>query len=130
LPESFWYSKVACLLSLEATNEHLDSASRGGGFAPPDPRVFLTDFSENPFSGTDLREGRVGRRELGDGSKREPELAGWDGKTVTTIHNQPAGRETSLSAPSPESLTRRESYTDRLADLERQKEILRKRGFL
>src|SRR5262249_14326445 len=50
LPESFWYSKVACLLSLEATNEYLDPASTAGAFAPPDPRVSLTDFSENPFS--------------------------------------------------------------------------------
>src|SRR5207248_1030319 len=35
LPESFWYSKVACLLGLETTNE---------------PPVFVTDFSRNSFS--------------------------------------------------------------------------------
>jgi hypothetical protein len=65
LPESFWYSKVACLLSLEASNERLDSASPTGGFAPPDARVILTNFSEKPFPDTELSEGRVGRRELG-----------------------------------------------------------------
>jgi len=124
LPESFWYSKVACLLSLEATNEHSDSASTAGGFAPPDPRVFLTDFSENPFPITDLSEGRVGRRELGDGSKRESEIAVRDGTTIATLHNQPAAEETSLPAPSPKS------YIDRCAELEHQKEILRKRGLL
>src|SRR5258708_16264370 len=47
LPESFWYSKVASLLSFEASNEY--SASTAGGFAPPDPRVFLTDFSLLPL---------------------------------------------------------------------------------
>jgi hypothetical protein len=130
LPESFWYSKVACLLSLEATNEWHDSASTAGGFAPPDPRAFLTDFSQNPFSSTDLSEGRVGRRELGDGSKREHEFAVRDGKTVATLHNQPAAEESSLPAPSPKPLIRREPYEDRRAELERQKEILRKRGLL
>jgi hypothetical protein len=49
LPETLWYSKVNCLLGLEVTNERLDSASTVGGSAPPDPRIFLTDFSENPF---------------------------------------------------------------------------------
>lgn len=58
LPATFWYSKVACLLSLETTNE-------AGDFAPPAPRVFLTDFSRNPFSSIALFEGTVGRRELG-----------------------------------------------------------------
>jgi hypothetical protein len=124
LPESFWYSKVVCLLSLEATNEYLDSASTAGGFAPPDPRVFLTDLSENPFPITDLPKGRVGRRELGDGSKRESEIAVRDGTTIATLHNQPAAEETSLSAPSPKS------YADRCAELEYQKDILRKRGLL
>jgi hypothetical protein len=130
LPESFWYSKVACLLSLEASNEHMDSASTAGGFAPPDPRAFLTNLSENPFSGTDLSEGRVGRRELGDGSKRERDLAVRDGKTVATLRNQPAGKAASMSAPSPKSLMPPKAYTDRRAELERQKQILRERGFL
>jgi hypothetical protein len=130
LPDSFWYSKVACLLSLEATNEHLDSASTAGGFAPPDPRVFLTDFSNNPFSSSELTEGKVGRRELGDGSKRESELAVRDGTTIATLHNQPAGKATSLSAPSPGISMSPECYEDRLAKLEHQKEILRERGLL
>ena len=106
LPESFWYSKVVCLLSVEATNEYLDSASTVGGFAPPDPRVLLTDFSENPFPITDLSEGRVGRRELGDGSKRESEIAVRDGTTIATLHNQPAGKGTSLSIPQTLDATR------------------------
>jgi len=105
LPESLWYSKVACLLSLEASNEQLHLASTAGGFAPPDPRVIVTDFSSKPFSNSGLSEGRVGRRELGDGSKRESEFAVRDGQTVTTLHNQPAGKEPSLSAPSPLAVT-------------------------
>jgi len=103
LPEAFWYSKVACLLNLEATNE---------------TPVFVTDSSRKPFSSSDLIEGRVGRWELGDGSKRESELAVRDGTTVTTHYNQPAEEGISLSAPSPHG------------DIEKEKQILRERGLL
>jgi hypothetical protein len=135
LPENFWYSKVACLLSLEVTNEEIPrnaitSASEAGGCAPPEPPVILTDFSFKAFPGSNLSEGRVGRRELGDGSKRECGFAVRDGKTVATLHNQPAGKGTSLSAPSPQPLMPRETYETRRDELERQKEILRKRGLL
>lgn len=52
LPESFWYSKVACLLSLEVTNEP----------------VIVTEFFRNSTSTCELPEGKVGSGELGDGS--------------------------------------------------------------
>jgi hypothetical protein len=74
LPESFWYSKVACLLSLEVTNEP----------------VIVTDFVPKSLSSCRLSEGRVGSGELGDGSKRENELAVRDGKTVATPLNRSA----------------------------------------
>ena len=82
------YSKVACLLSLEATNEVLP------------PPVFVTDFSRNTFPSTDLSQGEVGSWEVGDGNKRESELAVRDGTTIAPQHNQPAGAA-SLPAPSP-----------------------------
>jgi hypothetical protein len=55
---------------------------------------------------------------MGDGSKRESELAVRDGTTITTLHNQPTESANSLSAPSPK------------LSIEQQKEILRQRGFL
>jgi hypothetical protein len=110
--------------------KHFDPVSTAGGFAPPDPRVFatagglraprdprvfLTDSSDNPFSSTDLHEGKVGRRELGAGSKREFGLAVRDGKTSATLRNQPTGKATSLSAPSPKP--RRNVNTTRITAL-------------
>jgi hypothetical protein len=71
LPESLWYSKVACILSLEATNDNIVELSapvtEAGGRCPPRPPVFVTDFSNKPFSNSKIAEGRAGRRELGDG---------------------------------------------------------------
>jgi hypothetical protein len=61
---------------------------------------------------------------LGDGSKRDSELAVRDGKTVATLHNQPVGSNAVLPAPSPQS------EADHRADLDRQKQILRERGLL
>jgi hypothetical protein len=127
LPESFWYSKVSCLLSLEASNERLSLASTAGGFAPPDPRVFLTDFSQNHFPSNSLPEGKVGRRELGDGSKRESELAVRGGTTIATLHNQPVGKQTSLPAPSPELTTTEAQRRDLLR--KQANEIKAKYGF-
>lgn len=101
LPESFWYSKVACLLSLEASNERPDSASTAGGFAPPDPRVFLTNSLDNPFSTTSLSEGRVGSRELGVGNKRGNGLAVRDGNQRNATQPAGEGERSALPAPSP-----------------------------
>jgi hypothetical protein len=135
LPEAFWYSKVACVLALEVTNEKIAqtpdlNTNEEGGLRPPAPPVVVTDFSSKPFSGSGFPQGKVGRRELGDGSKRDCGFAVRDGKTVTTLHDQPAGKGTSLPAPSPQFLMPREPYAKRRAELERQKEILRKRGLL
>jgi hypothetical protein len=123
LPESFWYSKVACILELIATNEKIATVTTlnptlEGGAAPLHPPIILTNFSFNPFSGSALSEGEVGRRELGDGNKRESDLAVRDGTTIATLHNQPVEGEISLPAPSPQ------------AKLERDKETLRARGHL
>jgi hypothetical protein len=119
LPESFWYSKVSCILSLEASNEKI---------VPITP-VIVTDFSPKPFSSNELPEGEVGRRELGDGSKQGiAEFAVRDGNH----HNAPPptgeGEKSSLPVPSPQSVTPQSH--DCHAKLERDKEILRARGFL
>src|SRR5215470_4518189 len=50
LPESFWYSKVACILSLEISNEKVVeiptlNTTEGGGLRPPVHPVMLTNFS-------------------------------------------------------------------------------------
>lgn len=91
LPESFWYSKAACLLSLELTNEP----------------VIVTDFFPKSLSSCQLSQGRVGSGELGDGSKRENEFAVRDGKTVATPLNQSAETGNSLPTPSPQLETGR-----------------------
>jgi len=124
LPESFWYSKISCILALEATNEKIVpitslNTTEAGGAAPLHPPIILTNFSSNPFSEQGLDAGEVGRRELGDGSKRESELAVRDGTTIATLHNQPTGKA-SLSAPSPQPH----------GDIENQKRILREKGLL
>jgi hypothetical protein len=105
LPESFWYSKVACILELIATNEAIQPTStlntnEGGGLRPPTPPVFITSFPPNPFPERKLSEGQVGRRELGVGSKRtETEFAVRDGNQRSTP--QPAGEEEKFSSPVP-----------------------------
>jgi len=125
LPESFWYSKVSCILALEVTNEKIVPISNlntnpGGGLCPPAPPVILTNFSSNPFPDSGLSEGEVGRRELGVGSMRE------SGEFAVRDENQhdappPAGKEeNSLPASSPQAH----------GDIEQQKKILRERGFL
>jgi hypothetical protein len=123
LPESFWYSKVLCILELEVTNEKILpittlNTTEDGGAAPLPPPVYLTNFPPNTFSGHALTKGEVGSRKLEDGSKRENEEFAVRMETITTLHNRPAAEETSLPAPSPRK------------DLERQKQILRERGFL
>jgi hypothetical protein len=123
LPESFWYSKVSCIVALEATNEKIVpittlNTTEEGGAAPLHPPVYLTNFSPNTFSSNPLTEGQVGRRELGDGSKRGKADFAVGVETIATLHNRPAGEETSLPAPSPHG------------DLERQKQTLREMGLL
>jgi hypothetical protein len=123
LPESFWYSKVTCILALEATNEKVvlmptQNTTEEGGSAPLHPPFFLTNSFPNPLSINTLTEGEVGRRELGDGSKRGKSDFAVGVETIATLHNRSAAEETSLPAPSPHG------------DLERQKEILRERGYL
>src|SRR5258707_113537 len=125
LPESFWYSKVACLLSLEATNEAITpittlNTTYEGGVAPCTP-IILTNFSPNPFSESDLSEGEVGSRNLGIGSMRESSRFAVRMDTNAGLHNQPV-EVGSLPAPSPQ--------VSGECDIERQKEILRQRGFL
>jgi hypothetical protein len=121
LPEPFWYSKVACILALEVTNENIvPITTLMESSAPLHPPLIVTDFSSNTFSGSSLSEGKVGRRELGDGSKRENDFAVRDGTTVATLYHQPVEEETSLPAPSPQVH----------GDVELQKKILRERGFL
>jgi hypothetical protein len=126
LPESFWYSKVSCILALEVTNEKIVpittlNTTEEGGSAPLHPPVIVTNSFPNPFSGSDLSEGEVGRRELGDGSMRESaEFAVRD----ENHHNAPppAGKgENSLPASSPDQPH---------GDIEQQKKILRERGLL
>jgi hypothetical protein len=75
LPEAFWYSKISCLLTLEVTNEKVVSISnqsitQEGGSAPLQPPFPVTDFSPNHKTANEFPDGGVGRRELGDGSKR------------------------------------------------------------
>jgi hypothetical protein len=98
LPEMFWYSKVACIISLEATNE-----------AQPDTPNFLTQNSRKPFSSMPLKEGEVGRRELGVGN-RVQESSGFavavrDGSLSTNLHNPPESEETCSPATSPSELS-------------------------
>lgn len=132
LPEMFWYSKIVCILSLEATNENVLSmpslnTTKAGGLRPPEPPVCVTDFPSNPFSESALSEGEVGSGELGVGSKQESGLAVRDGTTNATPHHQPV-EEPSLPAPSPQPSG--ECQAVRQGDIERQKQILRQRGFL
>lgn len=127
LPESFWYSKVACLLSLEATNEAVVpittlNTTYEGGAAPCTP-VILTNFSPNPFSESGLSEGEVGSRNLGIGGMRESSGFAVRMDTNAGLHNQPV-EAGSLPAPSPQV------SGECQGDIERQKEILRRRGFL
>ena len=70
LPESFWYSKVSCILELEVTNEKIVpittlNTTGEGGAAPLHPPVIVTNFSPNTFPSSGLSEGEVGRREFG-----------------------------------------------------------------
>jgi len=136
LPESFWYSKVSCILALEATNEKIVpittlNTTEEGGSVPLRPPVIVTNFSSNPFSSSDLSEGEVGRRELGVGSKRENDLA--VAVRDENQHNAPplAGEGEAISSPAPSP---RDCVTPQSreyhGDVQRQKEILRARGFL
>lgn len=132
LPESFWYSKIQCILSLEATNENVLSmptinTTEAGGLRPPEPPVCVTNFPSNPFSESALSEGEVGSGELGVGRNRESGLAVRDGTTNATPHHQPV-EGPSLPAPSPrEGITLESHAHDKL---ERDKGILRAKGFL
>jgi hypothetical protein len=56
LPESFWYSKVDYLISLEVTNELITAN-------------FVTRFSSNSLSESQLSEGWVGSRKLEAGNR-------------------------------------------------------------
>lgn len=135
LPEAFWYSKVLCILALEATNEKIGpittlNTTEEESDATLHSPVNVTNSSSNPFSQSDLSEGEVGRRELGDGSKR--------GSTDFAIrdehhHNAPplAGEGEAISSPasSPRDCVTPQSR-EYHGDVKRQKEILRARGFL
>jgi hypothetical protein len=135
LPEAFWYSKVLCILALEATNEKIGpvttvNATEEESDATLHSPVNVTNSSSNPFSESDLSEGEVGRRELGDGSKR--------GSTDFAVrdehhHNAPplAGEGEAISSPasSPRDCVTPQSR-EYHGDVKRQKEILRARGFL
>lgn len=126
LPESFWYSKVACIVSLEVTNEKIVpiptlNTTEEGGLRPPAPPVIVTEISPNPFPTFHLSEGEVGRRELGDGSMRgNRDLASARGNH----HNAPppAGEEEKGSSPAPSpqpsrSLSRRELIRSQAAEI-------------
>jgi len=134
LPESFWYSKVACILRLEVSNERIVvlpdlNVTPEGGSAPLHPPVyssknpvFVTDISPNSFNSLALAEGKVGRRELGDGSKH-----GNDVVAPRDEHHrntpQPAGRE--AASPLPASSPRTETLRGSVSWLARQKQIPR-----
>jgi hypothetical protein len=135
LPEAFWYSKVLCILALEATNEKIGpittlNTTEEESDATLHSPINVTNSSSNPFSQSDLSEGEVGRRELGDGSKR--------GSTDFAIrdehhHNAPplAGEGEAISSPAPSPrdcvIPQSREYH---GDVQRQKEILWARGFL
>ena len=136
LPESFWYSKVSCILALEVTNENVVpiitlNTTEEGGAAPLHPAVFVTNFSSNPFPCSDLSEGEVGRRKLGVGTKRENGLA--VAVRDENQHNAPPlageGEAISSPAPSPRDCVAPQSR-EYHGDVQRQKEILRAKGFL
>jgi hypothetical protein len=107
LPEPFWYSRVACLLSLE-----IDSS---GGLCPPAPPLSLSSFqnkpetpdivtasSRNPFPSISLSEGRVGCWELGVRSLSENSVvAVGDGQANQSTNHAGPTEKSAAPAPSP-----------------------------
>jgi hypothetical protein len=107
LPEPFWYSRVACLLSLE-----IDSS---GGLCPPGPPLSLSSFqnkpetpdivtasSRNPFLSISLSEGRVGCWELGvRGLSENSVVAVGDGQANQSTNHAGPTEKSAAPAPSP-----------------------------
>ncbi|HTZ73058.1 MAG TPA: hypothetical protein VMB47_03990 [Candidatus Aquilonibacter sp.] len=101
LPENFWYSKIACLLSLEVTNDPL----------------IVTEFPHNSFPVCEMSQGGVGSGELGDGSKRDSEFVPRDGKPSQHHTTSRQGTANSLPTPSPPSSGTKPLRFERLAGL-------------
>lgn len=90
LPEHLWYSKVEAILSLEVTNEPLQSMAAANGAISQT----VTRISSKPLHTSQLHRGRVGRRELGDG-----DWVGVESRGGQSSNNpNPAGGEGNLAA--------------------------------
>lgn len=87
MPEFMWYSRIDCVLSLEATNEPLNGA---------------TKISRNSFPGNEMGTGRVGSRKPEAGNELCPDsFRVFGGGSSAGFTNQAGGKCKLTAGPTP-----------------------------